>query len=1131
MSIATYSFLPYLRQGIANNIQSSSGARGTFTVKLDVHGDGITKPVNDKNVEIYGPGDIVGIDVRTIVKTDPLNRITNFESNYLTYIDFYDEDFPWRYTPVPAAGQRLNPWIALIVLADGEFEEGQNLLNRPLPFFTLKSAATKDNFFPKKDQLWAWAHVHFNGDLTANDKTILIDNPADVNTALDKLQNFLNINPDFAYSRLICPRKLKPSTSYHAFVIPAYESGRLAGAGKDAAAINGAGIKIAWEGTDLEFPYYYRWDFSTGTVGDFEYLVRLLKPKVADSRVGRRVMDMTRPGANLTWTEDPDNVLGGILRLGGALKVPIESLTDEEIAKMEKFDQWAIKKYPDIHPFQVQVAGFLNLADDYNLLSSDAANTNAKNDSHLSIDPNEDADPLITPPIYGRWHAMVERVYKDKDGNRIDNDYNWLNELNLDPRFRVPAHFGTRVVQDNQEDYMQAAWEQIGEVLKANRQIRFGQFSIAAGMALLNKHFVTANNTDVSKTILLTAPLHKRVMYNGLTVFQNVKQSTLPNTILSAPMRKILRPRGRLITRLEKKLPATNAPIKLETLVSKITSGELLPSPPKVMPPAIPTVDKVAGELKPTNISSSIKDLLEKYPWLPYVPLGIAALLIILLLLLGASGAVWATGIVIAGALVYLWRTLTNWTRDLKVADLLKPENQTPQSVDLIPRSDNFRLSSPEENFTPSIGAAADNDNAIRFKASLKDMYRLHELVKADIPQTPAPIPIQLNRVASNILDQIRPEKTVPAWTWQQIFLPSWIKDQLVDEGFVEAMAYPKINKPMYFDLKKISDELFLPNVNLIEHNSITLLETNQPFIESYMVGLNHEFARELLWREYPTDQRGSYFRQFWDVANVLKDPALADKSEDEQREPYYDITKLHEWRRKSKLGDHDNRQKPGEPPKEEVVLVIRGELLKKYPTAVVYAHKADWTINDNHIADINEPRSLAHPEEGDQEKPDPMFVRTPLYSAKVDPDIYFFGFDLTIKEARGENRPETPTIDNAGWFFVIKERPGEPRFGFDIPAADGSNNELVTWNDLDWSKVVPAEEGVVDVINLPQPINLPASHVFDDSTEGKGQEEQFNDDKNVAWNNSVDAANLAYILYQVPMMVCVHASEMLLKK
>ena len=63
------------------------------------------------------------------------------------------------------------------------------------------------------------------------------------------------------------------------------------------------------------------------------------------------------------------------------------------------------------------------------------------------------------------------------------------------------------------------------------------------------------------------------------------------------------------------------------------------------------------------------------------------------------------------------------------------------------------------------------------------------------------------------------------------------------------------------------SSELFLPNIQLIATNSITLLETNQKFIEAYMVGLNHEFARELLWREYPTDQRGSYFRQFWDVA------------------------------------------------------------------------------------------------------------------------------------------------------------------------------------------------------------------------------------------------------------------------
>ena len=92
-------------------------------------------------------------------------------------------------------------------------------------------------------------------------------------------------------------------------------------------------------------------------------------------------------------------------------------------------------------------------------------------------------------------------------------------------------------------------------------------------------------------------------------------------------------------------------------------------------------------------------------------------------------------------------------------------------------------------------------------------------------------------------------------------------------EDFGEVMAYPGIDNPMYEPLRDLSDEYLLPNLNLIPHNTITLLETNQPFIEAYMVGLNHEFARELLWREYPTDQRGSYFRQFWDVSGARPDP------------------------------------------------------------------------------------------------------------------------------------------------------------------------------------------------------------------------------------------------------------------
>ena len=120
------------------------------------------------------------------------------------------------------------------------------------------------------------------------------------------------------------------------------------------------------------------------------------------------------------------------------------------------------------------------------------------------------------------------------------------------------------------------------------------------------------------------------------------------------------------------------------------------------------------------------------------------------------------------------------------------------------------------------------------------------------------------------------------------------------------------------------------------------------------MVGLNHEFARKLLWREYPTDQRGSYFRQFWDVRSYIDREGLSD---DPLKEKLYDIPELHRWLPTSKLGEHNNRAVPGQVG-EQAVLVIRGELLKKYPTAVIYAQRAAWAMTDGTI-DLTQPRTL----------------------------------------------------------------------------------------------------------------------------------------------------------------------------
>ena len=55
--------------------------------------------------------------------------------------------------------------------------------------------------------------------------------------------------------------------------------------------------------------------------------------------------------------------------------------------------------------------------------------------------------------------------------------------------------------------------------------------------------------------------------------------------------------------------------------------------------------------------------------------------------------------------------------------------------------------------------------------------------------------------------------------------------------------------------------------------------------------------------------------------------------------------------------------------------------------------------------------------------------IKHPIFKAEIDPDIRFLGFDLTKKVAKGN---ADPAANDPGWFFVIQERPGEPRFGLD---------------------------------------------------------------------------------------------------
>jgi len=1087
-TLGTYSFLPWLRLGVANNIKSADldqtvTARATMSVDLTLTGqpvDGetpLTATVH-RDVEMYGPGDVVGIEASAIVKVEPRPNITNFEPNYLPYIEFYDEDFPWRYTPAAPdrSLHRLRTWLALVVLEANEFRDATVVSSRPLPAIAL--TADVATAFPPAGQMWAWAHVHVNRDLIRQDG---VTTSGDGDAAGTRLEDVLKKNADHAYSRLLSPRRLAPNVGYHAFLVPTFESGRLAGLGLDPGGDNPArfATQSAWaayDGRELPglYPYYYRWSFKTGDIGDFEYLVRLLKPRPPDPRLGRRDMDVQTPGRRLTGIQIPE--LEGVLRLEGALKVPNGALSEADAQEAQAYENW---DQPFPHPFQQDLADFVNLANDYQRAG--------------------EPDPLIVPPLYGRWHALSERILEDADGDPLAPTENWLHEMNLDPRFRAAAGFGTAVIQKNQEEYMDAAWGQVGDVIAANKRIRLAQFAKATSLTWYDSQLGPIRDLSAERALVLTAPVHRRVVANGINVRYQIRQSTLPQAALSGTFRRILRARDHVVTRT-----GVGGAFGPDGMIGRINDGEISAAPPREVPEDLPTLEEVADKLALDGPLGTLIELSAKYPWLKWA---LMALLLFLTLLIIVFVAFLA-GIVLALLAAGLFRLIRRLEKNKKASDAVLPEGNAPEVIDALPEFPDFTLADPANPQPEPVAGGFDSPEAGRFKIALKDTYTL---IKASgtLGRPPDRRPINVTGLATAAFEAINPALTIPAFTYAGITIPPRIVAQNF-EVFREAMAYPEFDIAMYEPLLNLPGDKFLPNIDKIPPNTITLLETNQRFIEAYMMGLNHEFAAELLWREYPTDQRGSYFRQFWDPSGVRNTEGL---SKEDLREKLRDIPPIHTWSRFSNLGEHDHREAGGAQ-QDDIVLVIRGELLRKYPTAVIYAQKARWQTPGGQI-DPALPRTF------EAQGPEATWLRTPLYEAKAPPDITFLGFDLTAEEVQGGSGD--PGDTDPGWYFVIKERPGEPRFGLDIDSAP----RLVTWNDLAWPDVFDAtEDGGFLQVGAGSPTLSVVPAQAGDETDLTNV--QHPEDAQISWRPNMNAAELAYILYQVPVLVGVHGSEIL---
>ena len=293
----------------------------------------------------------------------------------------------------------------------------------------------------------------------------------------------------------------------------------------------------------------------------------------------------------------------------------------------------------------------------------------------------------------------------------------------------------------------------------------------------------------------------------------------------------------------------------------------------------------------------------------------------------------------------------------------------------------------------------ADSAQAAAFRRATSQVFANYQ----SLPDNPGPGSRQLAICKLTILTRIDPITTIPKRI--QGLLP--IAENLPWQPLIRLkQSWPRrlFRSPCIRHCAIFRKNIFLPGVENIPANSVGLLQSNQAFIEAYMVGLNSEMGRDLLWFGYPTDQRGSYFRQFWDVSAYVPQPG--DPTDPTQLAEYLkDIPPINTWQINPSVGQHPNRP---------------------ISCRIIWCC---WCAESFSSATQTRSFTPEKPRLGPESHTSPRRNRRTIsiFRGTLSPDITFLGFNITAADARGgtNNSPD-------GYFFVFQEQPSEPRFGLE---------------------------------------------------------------------------------------------------
>jgi len=222
---------------------------------------------------------------------------------------------------------------------------------------------------------------------------------------------------------------------------------------------------------------------------------------------------------------------------------------------------------------------------------------------------------------------------------------------------------------------------------------------------------------------------------------------------------------------------------------------------------------------------------------------------------------------------------------------------------------------------------------------------------------------------------------------------------------------------------------VLVPGAETVPLNGVALVETNPSFVAAYLLGLNHETAREFAWRNLPTRLSDTWFDTFWDYI----DPAR------------HDIGPIDGWA-------NVPLEKVLDDSTPATVILTRAELLMRYPDTIIYAAPALWDADRK--ARIVTEAELARAE-------------PPIFDGRLGRGLRYVGFDREADDMIG-GAAEGDQKSRPGWFIIFEEPLFAPRFGLDAYEGPRGSGAPTNIDDLQWGDFVPSEEAWATLTQAP---------------------------------------------------------------